>query len=317
MDELNRIIEKYIDETGYFYTDDFSNIKKLSEIILSIREPRFMDKIKSRFGINKSIDLSYQFFNSFDKEYGDYFQDRLNEGGFTFNHVGKNNDENAYSYFDYDLGEKKIYIPYRNQITDAFAIVHETFHDANLDIENLSLTRNVFTEYISIFGEFLFENFIDENYDIKCKTNNNYSFMACYTKALKVDFQLNLFKCYLEKGFINDYSFSYIVNSYPKRYHALLLRFCYSFIKNNDFDFDFQMRYLFGILLSCYSYDRFLNNDFNIDVFKYIHENVNELDPEDVYEYLDLDIIDDYTLLLSPDSYNKLHKSYRKIMGKR
>lgn len=317
MDELNRIMEKYISDVGYFYTEDFSNIKRLSEIILSVREPRFMDKIKTRFGLNKSIDLSYQFFNSFDKEYGDYFQERLNDEGFIFEHVSKNNPANAYSHFNYDNGKKEIYIPYCNQITDAFAIVHETFHDANLDIDNLSFTRNVFTEYISIFGEFLFEKFIDENYDIKCKVNNNYSFMACYTKALKVDFQLNLFKCYLENGFLSNYYFNSIVNSYPRRYHGLLLRLCYSIIEKNDFDFDFQMRYLFGILLSCYSYDKFLNNDFNIDIFKLIHENINELYPEEVYEYLDLKVIDDYTLLLSPDSYNQLDKSYRKIMGKR
>ena len=317
MDELNRIIEKYINEVGYFYTHEFADIKKASEIILSVREPRFMDKVKTRFGINKSIDLSYQFFNSFDKEYGDYFQRRLIEGAFVFDHVGKNSDDNAFSSFDSDLGRKKIYIPYRNQITDAFAIVHETFHDANLDVDNLNITRSLFTEYISIFGEFLLENFINSNYDIKCKANNNYSFMACYTKALKVDLQLNLFKSYLENGFINNYSFNSIINSYPGRYHGLLLRFCHSIIDKKDFDFDYQMRYLFGILLSCYSYDRFLNDDFNIDIFKYIHENVNELYPDEVYEYLDLDVIDEYTLLLSPDSYNRLNKSYRKIMGKR
>ena len=92
MDKLNKIIEEYIDEVGYFYTDDFSSIKKLSEIILSVSEPRFADKIKTRFGINKSINLSYQFFDSFDKEYGNYFKDRLIEGGFTFDHVRKNSD---------------------------------------------------------------------------------------------------------------------------------------------------------------------------------------------------------------------------------
>ena len=261
MDELNRIIEKYIDEVGYFYTDDFSDIKKLSEIILSIREPRFLDKVKTRFGLNKSIDLSYEFFNSFDAKYGAYFQERLNDNAFIFDRVRKNSPANAYSYFDYDLNEKKIYIPYYNQITDAFAIVHETFHDTNLDIENLNYTRNVFTEYISIFGEFLFEVFINDNYDIKCMINNNYSFMACYTKALKVDLQLNFFKCYFENGYIDNYHFNSIINSYPRKYHGLLLRFCRSFIEKKDFDFDYQMRYLYGILLSCYSYDKFLSDD--------------------------------------------------------
>ena len=317
MDELNKLIEKHIDEVGYFFTHEFSDIKKASEIILSVGEPRYTERIKTGYGLTKSIDLSYQFFNSLDKSYGDYFQERLNEGGFDFKLVKSHSYENAVSTYDYNQGKKTIYIPYCNQITDAFSIVHETFHDANLDIENLNYTRSLFTEYISIFGEFLFEKFISDNFDIKCKAIHNTSFAACYPKALKVDFQLNLFKCYLENGFVNKYSFDSIVNSYPKRYHALLIRFYRAFIEKNDFDFDYQMRYLFGILLSCYSYDNFLNGEFSIDNFKFIHEKINDLFPEEVYAFLDLEVIDDYTLLLSPDSYDKLDKSYRKIMKRR
>lgn len=314
MDILNDVMEKYISDVGYFSTDDFSNIKKLSEIILSIHEPKFSDKIKTRVGINRSINLAFDFFNSIDDSYGSYFENRLLEGAYDFEHVSKNDSSLSSSYFDPDLGLKKMHIFYRNQITDAFSIVHETFHDANLEPYNYNYTRNLFTEYISIFGEFLFENFISDIYR-NCKASNNYSFIGCYFKALKVDFELSLFKCYLEDGFINDYSFNSIISSYPRKYHDYLLDICCSIIKDNDFDFDYQMRYLYGILFSCYSYDRFMNNDFDIEVYKFIHENINYLYPEEVHEFLGLDVIDDY-MLLSPESYDKLSKSYRKVMGR-
>lgn len=317
MDELNKIIGSYFDEIGYSDVDDFNDVKKMAEVILSVREPRFLDKIKNRFGINKSIELAYEFFDDFDIEYGDYFIDRLRSNSFIFKKVNKNSPENPYSYFDRSEGRNMIFIPFQNDICDSFALVHETFHDTNLDINNLNITRNIFTEYISMFGEFLLEDFVRDNYDIKCKANNNYSFNVCFIKALKVDFQINLIKCYLEKGSLNKFYFNSIINEYDKKYHGLLYQICYRIINDKNLNFDYEMRYLYGILLSCYSYDKLLNNDFDIDIFKYLNANINYLYPEEFYDYLGLDVIDDYNLLLSPESYDKLGNSYVKVMNNR
>lgn len=317
MDELNGIIQNCLDETEYTVSDWLDDVHRFSDIILSHGEPALSDKSKNRFGINNSVDLAYQFFNSFDKAYGDHFQKLVNDDFISFSYIGKRGNGISQSYYDCEQGKNVIDILYRNQIEDAFSLVHETFHDLNLDFENLSVTRNYLTEYVSIFGEFLFEKFIEDNYDIKCRINNNITFLATYTKALLASFQAKLFEHYMEHGYINDYSFNSIVNSYSKRYHPLLLRNCDKYIADDSFNIDYQLRYLLGILLSCYSYDRYLNNDFNLDVFKYINENLNNLDIFEVYQYLDLDIEDYDTLLLTPDSYNKLDKSYKKILGRR
>ena len=317
MDKLNDILEDYFNTVGYGFSDDFIAVKKMSEIILSIREPRFMDKLKNRFGINNSIELSHQFFDNFDSRYGDYFCRRLLDDAYDFKQVSKNSSDLPCSYYDYTSGEKKIFLPYQNCICDAFSIVHETFHDTNLEPRNLNLTRGLFTEYISMFGEFLLENFITENYDIKCKVSNNYSFDACFIKALKVDFQLNLIKCYLDRGSVNKYYFNSIICNYDRRYHSYLYGLYFSIIYSNNLNFDYEMRYLFGILLSCYCYDRFLNNNFDIDLFKFINENINYMEPEDVYSYLDLDLVDYYDMMLSNDSYETLGNSYVKVMNNR
>ncbi len=316
MDDLNVIIQKYLGEVSEYDFSDYCAIKKASEIILNNKMPFFGDKIKSRFGLSKSVDLAFKFFDRLG--YGDYFLGRINDGTFRFNRVSKNNNATPMSYYNDKLCKNEIYLPYSNSILDAYVIVHELLHDTNLDINNMSYTRSMFTEYISMYGEFLFECFIEENYNInKFKTDINYSFNSCYISALKVDFQLNLIKCYLDNGYISDYFLNTIISKYDSKHQGLLFKICYSILDKNDLDFDFYMRYLFGILLSCYSYDKFLNNEFDLDLFVFINDNLNYLEPEDVYGYLDLEVVDNYNLLLSPNSYDKLDKSYRKIMCKR
>lgn len=312
MDELNNIIQKYIDEIECYDPDTFIAIKKLSEIILSCREPNFMNKIKNSFGLSKSKDLSEMFFYDLDKEYGLYFTNILNNGTFIFNKVKSNSDEIAGSDYDYTNRRKKIYLPYRNNIADSFSIVHETLHDMNLDINNLSLTRHIFTEYISMYGEFLFEEYIDKNFQIKCKAKNNYSFDACFLKALKVDLQINLIKCIIENGYISDYNLEMIIKQYNKRYHRLLLTYCDKIVENKKLDFTTEMRYLYGILLSCYS----KYNKIDKEIFTFINDNINDMEIDDIFSILNLGHSDEY-LMLSNDANEELNKCYIKVMNGR
>ena len=101
MDKLNSILEKYFDEVGYGFSDDFNAVKKMSEIILSIREPRFDDKIKNRVGINRCIQYAYEFFDCFDSRYSKYFIGRLMSSAYDFRLASRNSNEIPCSYFDY------------------------------------------------------------------------------------------------------------------------------------------------------------------------------------------------------------------------
>ena len=316
MDELNQIIEKYLQDVEEYDFEDFIAIKKMSEIILSNRMPFFKDKVKTRYGLNKSINLAYSFLDVLG--YGDYFNEKMKDGTFKFKQVSMRSKEIPMSYYNEELGKSEIYLPYSNFIIDAYVIVHELLHDTNLDFNNMSITRDIFTEYISMFGEFIFELYIKENFKINdFKTDINYSFNSCYKSALKVDFQLNLIKSYLENGQINNYFLNTIIEKYDPVFQGTLLKYCYSILEQKELDFDFYMRYLTGILLSCHSYELFLNNKFDLELFVFINDYINYLEPEDVYSYLNLKVVDGNNLLLSNDSYEKLNKSYKKIMNGR
>lgn len=312
MEELNEIILKYVTKFQISDFSDFASIDKMSKIILNSKVPNFRDKIKNRYGLSKSFQLSYDFFNFLDKSYGDYFYCRVFSDALILKYY-KKNTETAFSFAD-EFGEKRIYLPYSNDICDCFTLTHEMFHDMNLDVNNLSVTRSHFTEYISMYGEMLLEDFINDNYDIKCACNTRYTFNSCYIKALNVNFKVNLIKCFLDNGYINTFNLNQIIHSYNSYYKRYLCELVNDIIRTSNIDILYINRYLVGILLSCYSKDLFSDKKYDIDTFLCLNEDINEMYPEEFYSVLDLDVNDNYSLELTPDSYNKLRKSYCKHM---
>ena len=309
---LNEVILKYITNSEVYDISELSPIECMSNIILSSKCPCFNDKIKNRFGLSKSLELSYEFFNFLSNDYGKYFLDRIGSDSIIYAYDPKGR-ETATSF--HENGEKMIYFPYCENICDSFTITHEMFHDMNLDINNINSVRDLFTEYISIFGEMLFDGFISSNYDIKCCFNNRYTFNSCYLKAIKVDFYINLVKCFLDNGYIYRFHLYDIIDRFNPYYQNYLLGLIDKFISDGSFPIIYEYRYLLGILLSCYSKDLMRDGKFSIELFQYINENINFIDYDDLYSILSLDVYDDYTLLLSNESYDKLCKSYRKNMG--
>lgn len=310
---LNNIILKYVTDAELYDFSELSAIDSITNVILSSRMPSFRDKIKNRFGLSKSLELSFEFFNTLGENYGRYFLNRVNGDGIIFVYDPKG-IETATSY--HDNGEKKIYFPYSKKITDCFTITHEILHDMNLDVNNVNEVRNLYTEYISILGELFLSDYISYNYDIKCSINNRYTFNSCFLKAISVRFYIDLIKCFLDNGNIDIYNLEKIISKYNPYYHNYLIKLADKFIVNDNFPIYYEYRYLIGILLSCYSKDLYDNGEFDINMFKYINENINDIIDEDIYDLLSLEVMDSYTLSLTPDSYEKLGKSYIKIMGK-
>ena len=300
----------------FYDSDEFVAIKKFAEIILNYREPIFYQKLKNRCGIERSISYTYDFFYNIDKNYGQYFIDRIGSGDFIIEKDKKSSLENSGSFYSDDLSRKIIYILSNESICDAFAMVHETLHDKNLDINNLSITRNMFTEYISMFGEFLFEDFMKDYLGKQVNYNNNYGFYYCFYKALNVDFQIKLIDCFINNGQITNWHFNCILKSYNLKYHNCIMYY-YDMIKKNGINLQVEMRYLIGVLLSCYTSFKLKNNEFSTKDFVDINDNLNDLEPEDIYGILDLDILDNYTLMLTNESCNKLAKSYIMMINSR
>lgn len=312
MESINDVISEYIEDCELYDISELSAISRMSNIILGSKVPSFNDKIKNRFGISKSFELSYEFFEFLGNDYGKYFIDRVSSDDLILKY-DKKGMEIPCSFLD-ELGEKRIYLPYSMNICDSFSLTHEMLHDMNFDVNNTSLARNIFTEYISILGEILFEDFINYNYDIKCCCNNRYTFNGVYVKAIIVDFQINLVKCFLDKGFIYEYDLGRIINNYNSYYHDYLYELYDKIISDNKLSIMYEYRYLVGMVLSCYSKDLMLNKKYDIDLYKYINDNINDMFPEEVYRILDLEVCDDYTMELSNDSYKKLGNSYCKYL---
>ena len=310
--DINDIMLKYITENELFDISLFSPISTMSRVILESRVPSFRDKIKNRFGLNNSFKLAYEFFSFLGDDYADYFVKRANSGDIYIKYF-KNNNETAYSYPD-ENGGKKIYLPYGKDVCDCFTLVHEMLHDMNLDVDNLSITRSLFTEYISIHGEYLLSKYVQSKYGVDFSINSRYTYNACYIKAITVDFQIALVKEFLDKGYIDDFGVASVINQYNPFYRGLLLKVYSGILTDEDLSIDYENRYIIAILLSCYTRDLVKNKRYDIDMFKFLNENINYLYPEQVYSMLDLEVADEYTIDLTPDSYQKLNKSYSKYM---
>lgn len=312
MDKIDSIMLKYVSDVELFDISLYSPISTMSRIILESRVPNFRNRIKNRFGLTNSFKLAYEFFSFLGPEYAYYFVERVNGGAICLKYF-KKNDQIALSYLD-ETGDKKIYLPYGRDVCDSFTLVHEMLHDMNLNSYNPSITRSLFTEYISIYGEFLLNEYVKSRYGVDFSVNSKYTYNGCYIKALNVDFQVALVKQFLDRGHISDYDVANIINRYNPFYRSKLLEIYCSILANNDLSIEFENRYIIAILLLFHTRDLVQEKRFDIDMFKFLNENINDLYPEEVYSMLDLDVEDDYTLTLSQDSYQRLKKSYSKYM---
>lgn len=79
----------------------------------------------------------------------------------------------------------------------AFSIIHELFHDINLDEKQESITRMFYTEGISLLGEMLLEDYLVKNNIKDAKVPMNYSLYCAKSKAIELDFNINLLLEYL------------------------------------------------------------------------------------------------------------------------
>lgn len=315
MDRLNSMMLDQTLNAGIFDFSDYSAFSTLSRIIIEAGFPNFNYKNKNRFGLMNSYKLAYEFFSFIDPLYASYFEERFNSGDVCAKYFKKNSptDQIALSYLGRD-GTKKIYFPYGRNILDCFSLVHEILHDMNLDAHNLTVTRSMFTEYISIYGEYLLYEYVRNTYGIDFSADLKYTYRDGYKKAIIVDFQLALIKEFLEKSNINYYDVARIINSYDQYFRGILLEIFYNNLDKGELNIWYEIRYVIAVLLLSYTRDLEKTKKFDIDMFKFLNENINYLYPNEVYSMLDLDVSDEYTLSLSQDSYQKLRKSYSKYM---
>lgn len=300
---FNEMLDEYLEGASL---KDFEFIKKLNEIVL--RNTKFYKEVKykEKIDLDYSASLVYTFFKSISEEYATYFENRLNDGTFRFS------TKFAIGHSYYDLKENKsvIEIPFTHTIEDSYVMVHEFLHSTNYQGGELLLCRMLTTESISILGEFLFYNFLVK-YNLKPRENRKPIINDLYSihkLSLLNDLELKLIDKYLKYGYIS----SNFLNSL--NYDEDVWDHLY-FNNSITFGIDYNQRYIIGILISCYMYDRIKENPKLINELFDINSIMNHTDFEFIMNYLDLNIKDDKDyVLLTDDSLEKLEKTYKKVL---
>lgn len=303
------LINKYLEENlKYTALENFNFIRQINEIVRRNSKDYKLPKYKEKVNINASFIYAYGFFKNLNEEYAEYFREKLLDETFYVS----DNFFTANSYYDYELCKNVIEIPYTKTILDAYTIVHETLHDMNQQANNSQFSRKIITESISMLGEMLFEKFLIEN---KILTRDNHKPIISNFKVVKqtsdsVNLELDLIDTYKTQGYVDFKT----VNKLYQKYSTQTIE---EFIENEyTFQIDFNGRYILGILISCYMYERINKKSKLINEFFDINNNMNNMCIEDIFTYLNLDVKTDEAqrILFTDESLNTLEKTYKKVL---
>ncbi len=304
---INEYLKLYLEDTPL---ESFNFIKQINEIVRRNAKNTKIFKYKEKININASMTYAYKFFKSINSDYAQYFAAALlNETFYVSESFGT-----AYSYYNYDINKKIIEIPYTKTIVDSYTIVHETLHDMNQDAENLTISRKLITESISMLGEMLFEKFLIEN---KISVQDNHKTVMNNFKVVnelsdRLSLELYLIYTYKTQGYIDLKT----INNIYQNFNEETIN---EFIEDDyKFNIYFDGRYILGALISSYMYDRIIKNPKMINEFFDINNAMNDMYVEDIFTYLNLDykFDDNDSILFTDESLNKLEKTYKKVLKK-
>jgi hypothetical protein len=259
--------------------EDIENLLEITEIVYNnIKDYKKINFENEKIKLSKNIKYVSEFLKKHNLEYNEKFLNLLNNNVFTFERFDdensiyfssnddimktKINDKTPYSFINPETLKHEIYIPVKNNIGDAFAILHESFHEFNHfnEVTFNSLSRNHLSEGVSMASEFLFEDYLKkikvDGY--KYGPYENIKYIEEITKLVLT--KLKVIQLYLKDK--NTYMFYDIV--YKTKIDKELLRQINNFIYMNEF------RYIIGILLASEI------NDFK--TLKLMNESINEYD---------------------------------------
>lgn len=310
---INKILEEYvtIEET---YIEDFSMLKVLNDFVLEnyIKIKRDQN-YNNRVGLNNCYDISHDFLKTINPFYALYLEQRWKENKFLIYKNKKNSI--ALTYYDEKLCDSFISLPIKNDISDAFSIVHEIIHDMNLknSLED-GYSFNVLCEALSILSEFLLEDYLKETLITSSDIykDRREVFHAINYKACIVDFEYYLIDKFLKKGYICNYDIDKYLSTKPKYLKNFFSYILDDIINEKNLNIDIEQRSIIGIFFASYMHQRILKNPKRIEEFVNINDEINNMDFYDILKYLDLEIEDYEFGTLTNDSYKKLFKSYKK-----
>lgn len=305
-DELNQILKDFTD--GYEDTSEYAFIQSLVDIILAIDIPLNSTEYHSCMRLNRSISHSYEFLKGLKKEYAEQLHFILESGHITYDESKEGITRLSQTIFEGN--ERRIILRVRGNIEDSYTLTHEYFHYANMDINNITNNWDLMTEAISITSEGLQKEYFRKLGARDFRLNELDILYALKVKAIQLDFELQLIYTYLKYGQINEFLFSEIFNYKSDFYFDMAYADYLEIKRHGEMSYPILQRNVVGGVLANHMLYRIGEDSKKLGEFITVHENCTQMCFTDTLKFLDLDVVDDYLVLLSKDSLKTLKKEY-------
>ena len=248
--KINKLIKEYIIELNPDETD-FNFISSLVDIVINTKSKATRQTYRSVYRLSDSLISSKKFLSSLDPSYGDLLLKLLKSEELELVKVTGRNNYIASSTLT-ESGIHHIFLPYNETIEDSYTIVHEVLHDSNVSLE-LTESRFLFTEAISILGEMLFEDYYSSTKPKEYLKNGKDLLYAILNKAVSLHIQIELIKLFLKYGEVNKSNIKEIgVTDSLKPFINMYLNY---YSKLDELPFDNDQRHLMGFLFASYMHD--------------------------------------------------------------
>lgn len=313
IDFINSVLRESLDFYQNIDFDYFDIIDKLANYIINNKKELKIEKNKSKIDKKKSIRISKEFLDNIDKKYVLSLESALDNKRIYLNKIKKTNDT-EFAFCDSNEDNiKYMYIPYFNNSEDVYSLSHELIHYSDQTVEEITAFENSFCEVYSILSEFLLQDYLKDNYNIKyINLNKKKLFKAIYQNALLVSFDINMIKAYLENGSLTKAKLLDIIGLYTEEQQNILEYSIEYMQENNILCFDLDHRYILGVFFASYIHDKILENPKLLKEYYSISSQLDYYDAKDFIEFLDLNYKDSLNFDLEDESYEKLYKSYQK-----
>lgn len=316
MTEFDIIInatEQYVEAAEMTSEKDVNFIRKLTDIILNQEVEKTPYKLSRKVSFKDSIKYVDEFLKTINESYSEYFHMRLNDGTFIFEEDIEGIKQ-AYSDYDSVNNKRILYIPLSYNIIDSFLIVHELFHDINLDENENSIARVIFTEGLSFLAELLYEKYLVENKIKDAKIVIKYDFYSLRKRAFEVDYNIKLIEKYLMDGYLNVSSIIEIFEGYSTDDIKDIINANRNIILNKELTILVQQTYIYGFLIATYLYKHIEDNKKNINEVFELNEMLKYYTIEQVLDYLNIPYSD---FELDEKAYKEVADNYKYMVKRR
>lgn len=322
MDRINeclyRFLYDYASDENYFEMENLILSEKFCDLIIkNYNYKNYYADNNFRKYVSKLNAIKYanEFLRTLNPKYEEKLNQNISDGTTTFTTY----EDVGEAFVDVVDDKKVMMIPIENDLIDSFALVHEQIHDTTMEVHEFSDVWDYFCETPSILSEFLMKDYLEKNnFDkkelnrISKSTKTSFAYIALLVKT-----EIMLLKEVLTTGYINKKSIfditSEITNicgneeiTYEVFTHAIDELYDYE-----NLFYYYNLRYVIGDVLASYLHNKILKDPKLLKEFASYNEYFKNLDIEEVFMSIGLDMNEETYNDIDSESYKKLEKAYK------